>query len=77
MANFMYDNGYGRVYINTGLRIVGDNWWITRYEYDGSEGWEFHTLPTMPQSSIKTIIDDDEAQDTYKISEYRRIHNIK
>ena len=41
-----YDSGYGAQKIATDLIIVGDNWWMTRAEYDGSEWWEFHTMPT-------------------------------
>lgn len=26
--------------------LVGDGWWIERAEYDGSEWWEFKTIPT-------------------------------
>jgi hypothetical protein len=27
--------------------VVGDSWWMTRHEYDGSEYWQFHTIPTV------------------------------
>ncbi len=28
--------------------VVGDNWWLERHEYDGSEWWEFKQLPKHP-----------------------------
>jgi len=43
--NIDYDNGYGGVEISENLVVVGDNWWLERHEYDGSEWWEFKTLP--------------------------------
>ena len=43
-----YDNGYGLPVIDTSLKIVGDDWWLERAEYDGSEWWEFKTLPERP-----------------------------
>lgn len=44
-ANFIYDNGYGFQEINCTLMIVGDGWWMERWDYDGSEGWEFKNNP--------------------------------
>lgn len=40
-----YDDGYGGAEINTYLVIVGNDWWLERGEYDGSEWWEFKTVP--------------------------------
>jgi hypothetical protein len=25
--------------------VVGKDWWLERHEYDGSEWWEFKTMP--------------------------------
>jgi hypothetical protein len=47
-----YDNGYGGVEISRGLIIAGKNWWIERAEYDGSEWWEFRTMPKKPENKI-------------------------
>ena len=46
--NIYYDSGYGSNEIPMNLVIVGDNWWLERAEYDGSEWWEFKTLPIKP-----------------------------
>jgi len=48
IADFLYDNGYGGNEIHSSLKIVGDNWWLERGEYDGSEWWEFKTMPEHP-----------------------------
>ena len=44
-TNFYYDNGFGFVMVNEKLKIVGADWWLERFEYDGSEWWEFKTQP--------------------------------
>lgn len=41
-----YDSGFGAQRVATDLVLVGDGWWIERAEYDGSEWWEFKTIPT-------------------------------
>lgn len=43
-----YDAGYGSVEVNPSLKIVGDDWWLERAEYDGKEWWEYKTLPSVP-----------------------------
>ena len=40
-----YDNGYGIPKVPEDLVIVGTDWWLERAEYDGSEWWEYKTLP--------------------------------
>lgn len=45
LANEAYDNGYGSANVNTSLKVVGNNWWLERHEYDGSEWWEFKSVP--------------------------------
>ena len=42
-----YEEGYGREEINTDLKIVGKGWWLERDVYDGSEWWEFKTIPIL------------------------------
>lgn len=41
-----YDDGFGAQHVATDLVLVGDNWWIERAEYDGSEWWEYKSIPT-------------------------------
>jgi hypothetical protein len=45
VANIEYDDGLGVNYIDSTLVIVGDDWWLERDEYDGSEWWEYKTHP--------------------------------
>ncbi len=49
---FDYDNGYGGQVVNPWLKIVGDDWWLERHEYDGKEWWEFKMLPKKPTQTI-------------------------
>lgn len=51
-ADFEYDSGYGGAEVATNLLIVGNDWWLERGEYDGSEWWEFKTLPRYPTTPI-------------------------
>ena len=53
MANRFYDNGYGGTKVKDRLQIVGKNWWLERHEYDGSEWWEFKSLPKKPKEYKK------------------------
>jgi hypothetical protein len=48
LADIDYDSGYGGNEIAEGLVVVGDDWWLERGEYDGSEWWEFKTIPRAP-----------------------------
>lgn len=52
LANINYDRGFGSNYIISDLVIIaqddnGRMFWLTRGEYDGSEWWEFHMMPTV------------------------------
>lgn len=51
IASREYDNGYGTDIINSALMVVGDDWWMERHEYDGSEWWEFKRMPAKPDGS--------------------------
>ena len=53
VADKEYDSGYGGQEVADDLLIVGDNWWLERHEYDGSEWWEYKELPIEPSETIK------------------------
>lgn len=53
-ADEEYDNGYGGNEVQDKLVIVGSDWWLERGEYDGSEWWEFKSLPKKP-SGVKKL----------------------
>lgn len=55
-ADFQYDNGYGGNEIPMDLIIVGKDFWLERHEYDGSEWWEFKTMPTEPKETKELIL---------------------
>lgn len=40
-----YDEGFGGQEIANDLVVVGKGWWLDRFEYDGSERWEYNTAP--------------------------------
>ena len=50
-ANFSYDNGYGGEEIPLDLIVVGKDFWLERHEYDGSEWWEFKSMPDEPEET--------------------------
>lgn len=48
VADQFYDNGYGSAEVNENLIVCGDDWWLERHEYDGSEWWEYKKMPIKP-----------------------------
>lgn len=46
--DFEYDNGYGGQEL-FGTVWVDDKVWLTRGEYDGSEWWQEHSYPAIPE----------------------------
>ena len=46
-ANVEYNGGYGIEEINTELILVGKDFWLERHEYDGSEWWEYKSMPNV------------------------------
>lgn len=59
LFNFEYNNGFGLESINRDLKVVGDDWWLERHEYDGSEWWEFKTMPSKPTKVGKINLRND------------------
>lgn len=51
-ADFIYDDGYGSQEIVNDLVVVGKDFWLERWEYDGSEGWKFKVTPKMPNKRV-------------------------
>ena len=52
IADIDYDSGFGGQEVATDLIVVGQNWWLERHEYDGSEWWEFKQLPKEPETKV-------------------------
>lgn len=59
-----YDAGFGAQHVATDLVLVGDDWWIERAEYDGSEWWEFKTIPTEKVKVVPILYLDRGMWDT-------------
>lgn len=53
LANVKYDDGFGAPEVAENLIITGDDWWMERHEYDGSEWWEFKEIPTEPEQKLE------------------------
>lgn len=51
-ADFLYDNGFGGEEIPLDLIVVGKDFWLERHSYDGSEWWEFKTIPVEPDMVV-------------------------
>lgn len=47
IANVEYDDGYGGTEVADDLIVLGDDWWLERHEYDGSEWWEYKEMPKI------------------------------
>ena len=53
IADIEYDCKFGAQEIAEDLVVVGKDWWLERHEYDGSEWWEFKTLPRKQRNPKK------------------------
>lgn len=49
--DFHYDDGYGSQEL-FGTVWLEDGTWLSRAEYDGSEWWEHHALPDIPEECM-------------------------
>jgi hypothetical protein len=61
LADVVYDDGYGSEEVATDLLVVGADWWLERHKYDGSEWWEYKTIPQMPEEvrSVDRVVATD------------------
>ena len=69
LANKHYVNGYGGIEVAKDLLIVGEDWWLERGEYDGSEWWEFKKIlkfPTTTRSITTLFVPEEEPRYTLK-----------
>lgn len=57
-ADHIYNSGYGAPEVATDLLVVGEDFWLERHEYDGSEWWEFKSIPACPTETrhIRTLM---------------------
>lgn len=40
-----YYAGYGSAKVAEDLKLIADNWWLEREEYDGAESWSYKEKP--------------------------------
>lgn len=52
--DFEYDDGYGGQVV-FGTIWMDDGTWLTRGEYDGSEWWQVHKSPAIPDILTNTL----------------------
>ena len=57
--NYNYDAGFGGTEVNINLKVVGKDWWLERHEYDGSEWWEYKSLPIAPSDYGEVCFEDE------------------
>lgn len=55
LADVEYDAGFGTQEVATDLIVVGDDWWLERIEYNGSEWWSFKTKIKEPIEFIEVF----------------------
>ena len=53
ISNFIYDDGYGSQEVAKDIKLVGKDFMLIRWEYDGSEGWEY--IKIKPTGIIKEV----------------------
>lgn len=50
-----YYAGFGLQEVNPNLVVVGKDFWLERHEYDGSEWWEYKSIPVEPEEVSNDI----------------------
>lgn len=70
LADKEYDDGFGSPKVCTDLVVVGEDFWLERYEYDGLESWDYKSTPKRPEKEAipVVIVDDDFMWQTLKQS---------
>ena len=53
ISHFTYDDGYGCQDVARDIKLVGKDFIMIRWEYDGSEGWQY--IKTKPTGIIKEV----------------------
>ena len=66
LADTEYDP-YGAPEIATDLMLIGEDFWMERSEYEGSELWDFHTMPDTTGLPIRKIT-------ALSVRQYNAIH---
>lgn len=75
LADKIYDSGYGVNEVAIDLKVVGKDFWLERYEYDGAEWWEYKEIPNLsalPIKKVDRIICDEDHCFAYSIAELNK-----
>lgn len=67
LSDTEYDSSYGAPEIAQDLMLIGDDFWMERGEYDGSEWWDFRTMPDTTVLPIREIT-------ALSVRQYNAIH---
>ena len=70
LADTEYDKGFGAQEVATDLVIVGDDWWLERESYDGSECWMYKSIPILPKRKMINI-------DCLTVEQYNKLHGTR
>ena len=62
LADREYNNGYGGNEVSPDLVVVGKDFWLERHEYDGSEWWEYKSMPNVNDFVDGAVYIFDEAK---------------
>jgi len=54
-SDYIYDAWGGERQIDQRLKVVGVDWWLERYEYDGAGWWVFKTYPVKPSTEVNSL----------------------
>lgn len=52
LADTEYDNGFGSPKVAEDLVVIGNDFWLERHEYDGSEWWEYKECPAILENIV-------------------------
>lgn len=55
LSDTEYDSSYGAPEIAQDLMLIGDDFFMERDEYDGSEWWDFRTMPDLSKLPTREI----------------------
>lgn len=57
--DFEYNCDFGMYVIPLDLILIGNDFWLERYEYDGSEEWRFKSYPTLSDQTKDIVLNSD------------------
>lgn len=62
LANREYYEDHGAVEAMQDLVLIGNDFWLERFEYDGAECWKYQTKPKKTKTKAKDVqLFDEEA----------------